>query len=237
MVDVPMPRRKQHLVISSVQKIATLVRKEFSLELRRKSVLSGIGLYLLSLVFICYLTFRLQQGSMGNLTWSALFWLIILFAIVNSAAKSFIGERPGVQIYLYSLASPQMIILSKMIYSALLGILLVFMGYGLFVLFMTDPVADHPVFITGMLLAAIGLSVALSFISALASRAQNSNVLMAVLSFPVVLAVLLLAIRITKNALDGLDASASYDEMWNLLAINSISVALAYLLFPYIWRS
>ena len=60
---------------------------------------------------------------------------------------------------------------------------------------------------------------------------------MAVLSFPVILALLLMAIKITKNALDGLALADSKDELINLLAINCIMVALAYLLFPYIWRS
>ena len=46
-----------------------------------------------------------------------------------------------------------------------------------------------------------------------------------------------MAIRITKNALDGIDRMASYDELLNLLAINGILLVLAYLLFPYIWRS
>jgi heme exporter protein B len=60
---------------------------------------------------------------------------------------------------------------------------------------------------------------------------------MAVLSFPIVISILLMAIKITKNVLDGLDRSASYDELLNLLAINCILGVLAYLLFPYIWRS
>jgi heme exporter protein B len=46
-----------------------------------------------------------------------------------------------------------------------------------------------------------------------------------------------MAIRITNNALDGLESAASKDEILNLLGINLISGALAYLLFPYIWRS
>lgn len=49
--------------------------------------------------------------------------------------------------------------------------------------------------------------------------------------------ILLLAIRVTKNALDGIDRNASVDEILNLFAINCIFSALAYLLFPYIWRS
>ena len=37
--------------------------------------------------------------------------------------------------------------------------------------------------------------------------------------------------------LDGLERNTSYDELTNLLAINCILTALAYILFPYIWRS
>ena len=74
-----------------------LIQKEFTLELRRKSVISGIGLYMLSLIFICYLTFALRKNSISEATWSALFWLAILFSVINSVAKSFIGEKKGLQ--------------------------------------------------------------------------------------------------------------------------------------------
>ncbi len=60
---------------------------------------------------------------------------------------------------------------------------------------------------------------------------------MAVLSFPVVVSILLLAIRATKNCIDGLDPSVSYDELVTLFAINCLVGAVSYLLFPYIWRS
>jgi heme exporter protein B len=46
-----------------------------------------------------------------------------------------------------------------------------------------------------------------------------------------------MAIKVTKNVLDGLEREASRDELLNLLAINCILTALAYILFPYIWRS
>ncbi len=60
---------------------------------------------------------------------------------------------------------------------------------------------------------------------------------MAVLSFPVVISILLMAVRMTKNAVDGIDRASSTDELLNLLAINCIAGALGYVLFPYIWRS
>ena len=217
--------------------LAHLIKKEFTLELRRKAVISGIGLYLFSLIFICYLTFSLRQNTINAATWSALFWLTILFSVVNTVAKSFIGERKGLFIYLYSVASPQAIILSKIIYNSLLCTLLSLAGYGLFSIFIYNPVEDNLLFVAVVALSSVGFSASLSLISGIASKANNSNILMAVLSFPVLISILLMVIRITKNAIDGIDRSASVDELLNLLAINAIAVVLAYLLFPYIWRS
>lgn len=214
-----------------------LIQKEFRLELRRKAVISGIGLYLLSLSFICYITFNLDHHSISPATWSVLFWLVILFSVVNSVAKSFIGERKGALIYYYTMASPQIIILSKIIYNTILCFVLSLAGYLLFSLFIDNLIQDKLLFLLTLFLTSFGFSSSLSFISGIASKASNSNILMAVLSFPVLIGILLLAIKITKNALDGIDRAASMDEILNLLAINCILSALAYLLFPYIWRS
>jgi heme exporter protein B len=217
--------------------ILLLIGKEFKLELRRKAVISAISLYLFSLIFICYITFSLRQNSISAATWSALFWLVILFSVVNSVAKSFIGERKGLSIYYYTMASPQAIILSKIIYNTILSLLLSLAGLLLFTLFIQNPIQDHLLFIATLILTSSGFSSSLSLISGIAAKTNNSNILMAVLSFPVVIALLLMAIKITKNAIDGLERAASLDEILNLVAINCILTALAYLLFPYIWRS
>lgn len=217
--------------------IFRLIQKEFTLELRRNAVISGIGLYLFSLIFICYLTFSLRQNSINEATWSALFWLALLFSVINSVAKSFIGEKKGLFVYYYSLASPQAIILSKIIYNTILCLVLSIVAYLLFSTFIGNPVKDTGLFVLTLFLTSVGFSSALSLISGIASKANNSNILMAVLSFPVIIALLLMAIKITKNILDGLERSASTDELLNLIAINSILTVLAYILFPYIWRS
>jgi heme exporter protein B len=157
--------------------------------------------------------------------------------VVNSVAKSFIGEKKGAMVYHYMMASAQAIIISKIIYNSVLCLLLSLAGYVLFSVFIENPIQDVFLFCSTLVLTSIGFSASLSLISGIASKANNSNILMAVLSFPVVLGILLMAIKITKNVLDGIDRSASLDELLNLLAINCILTALAYLLFPYIWRS
>jgi heme exporter protein B len=217
--------------------VLTLLIKEFTLDLRRKSIVLGIGLYLLSTAFICYLTFSLKGNVMSPLTWSALYWIIVMFSGVNSVAKSFIGERKGVDIYMYSIADPHDIILSKIIYNALLCAVMSLVCFALFVLFFGNPIADMQIFAIVLLLASIGLSGAFTMLSGIASKAGNSNVVMAVLSFPVIISILLLVIKVTKNCIDGLDASISTNDLLTLGAVDALLISLSYILFPFVWRS
>lgn len=217
--------------------ILTLLKKEFILELRRKSVISGLGLYLFSTAFICYLTFSLKQNQITPLVWSALFWITILFTVINTIAKSFIGEKKGRDIYYYSIVNPEMIILSKIIYNFLLTLLLSFVGFLLFITLLKNPLADTGLFAMLLILGSMGFAASLTLLSGIAAKANNSNILMAVLSFPIVISILLVAIKVTKNCIDGLDRSVSYNDMLTLLAINCLIAATSYLLFPYIWRN
>lgn len=215
----------------------TLLKKEFTLDLRRKSIILGIALYLLSTTFICYLTFSLKGNSMSPLTWSALYWIIVMFSGVNSVAKSFIGEKKGIDIYLYSVADPHQVILSKIIYNALLCLLMSLTCFVLFTVFFGNPVLDMSIFLGVILLASIGFAGAFTMLSGIASRAGNSNVVMAVLSFPVIISILLLVIKLTKNCIDGLDPSISTNDLLSLGAIDALLIAMSYILFPFVWRS
>jgi heme exporter protein B len=217
--------------------IFQLLKKEFTLELRRKSVFSGLALYLFSTVFIYYLTFNLRQSLISPLVWSALFWVTILFSSINTIAKSFIGEKRGQELYFYSLVSPESIVLSKLIYNFLLCLVLAMTGLGLFVLFLFNPVEILWTFILTIVLTSWGFAASLTLLSGIASKANNSHIVMTVLSFPIVISILLLSIKITKNCIDGLEASTNYDELLTLVAINCLVTAASYLLFPYIWRT
>ncbi|HMJ69170.1 MAG TPA: heme exporter protein CcmB [Cyclobacteriaceae bacterium] len=215
----------------------TLLKKEFILELRRQSVIAGLTVYLLSTTFVCYITFTLKGSTLSPVVWSSLFWITVLFTSIHSIAKSFIGEKRGTDIYLYSLLDPHLIILSKIIYNFLLCVLLSIACMGLFMLFFGNPVEDVWLFVFVIVLAALGFSASLTMLSGIAARANNSGIVMPVLSFPIIISVLLLVIKITKNCIDGLDRSVSQQDLITLVAINCLVAALSYILFPYIWRS
>lgn len=219
------------------KEIITLLKKEITLEWRRKYAFNGILLYIISTIFVCYLSFNLQKSQLNPLTWNALFWIILLFTATNAIAKSFIQESEGRQIYYYTLVSPEAIILSKIIYNTLLMWLMSFIGYLIYSTVLGNPVQDKLLFFINILLGGLGFSTTLSMISAIASKSTQGGTLMAVLGFPVIIPLLLLLIKISKNAMDGLALSISYKEITTLLAVNLIVVSVSYLLFPYLWRS
>jgi len=60
---------------------------------------------------------------------------------------------------------------------------------------------------------------------------------MAILSFPIVLPLLLVVIRVSKNAIIGISGEENLKHLLVLLSINVIVGTVSYLLFPYLWRS
>ncbi len=214
-----------------------LLLYQFRSEFRKKSIFFSLLLYLVSLVFINYLALGIQNRSLAPGIWSALFWVALLSALVNAVAKSFINDKPGALSYLYSLASPEQIIVSKIVYGFLLCLGISLAGYFFFSLWLSNPIEDVSLFFLTLVLTSFGFSATLSILSAIASKTNNGSMIMAILSFPIVIGILLMAIKITKNCIDGLDRSVSVDELLILASINLLATAITYLLFPYIWRS
>ncbi len=200
--------------------------------MRNKYSLGGILLYVVSTVFVSYLSFK---KIVTPSTWNALFWIILLFASINAIAKSFISETRGKLLYLYTLVSPQAVILSKIIYNSLLLTVLSALCLLVYSLFVGNLIQDYPLFLLTLLLGSFGFSSLLTMVSAIASKTSNNFTLMAILSFPIMIPLLMVLIKLSKNAIDGLERwDVSY--LLVLLFINTIIIALSYLLFRYLWR-
>ncbi len=224
-------------MVTIMNEIWTLVKKEVLLELRLKYALSGMLLYLVSTIFLGYITFSLGKASLNIPTWNVLFWIIMLFVATSSIAKSFIQESKEQLLYYYTIANPQSIIISKIIFNGILMLFLVLTGFIIYILLLGNPVQDIPLFIFNLLLGAIGFSASFTMISSIASKASNSGILMAILGFPIIIPMLLLLIKVSKNAIEGLDRTTAYDEILTLSAIIIIAITTSIILFPYLWRS
>ena len=211
------------------KEIQTLIYQEAQVEWRLRYAINGILLYLVSVIFISYLSFRSQVNMLNPVIWNTLFWIIILFTAVNAVTKSFIQLNQGRLIYYYTLANPTAIILSKVLYNTFLLLIIGTLGLLMYSFVLGNPVENILLF--------IGFAAVLTMNSGIASKAANSTSLMAILSFPVILPLLLIILKISRNAMDGLDWIASYSQIIYLCAIDVIVITISIILFPFIWRS
>ncbi|WP_443947625.1 heme exporter protein CcmB [Pedobacter sp. AW1-32] len=216
------------------REVKYLIHKEIVLEWRSKYTINGVLLYVVSTIFTCYLSF---VSLSDKLAWNALFWVILLFASINGVSKSFLQETKGQQLYSYILASPAAVLISKTLYNTLLMLLLTTIALGFYTLvFDTFTPPDLVLYYVAVILGSISFSTVFTMVSAIASKAGNGGMLMAILSFPIIIPVLILLIKLAKNAVDGLPWENSYDEIGMLLIVNVLTVATSLLLFPYLWR-
>ncbi len=216
--------------------IATLLRLEVTLDLRQRAAWAGMLLYVVSAVYVCYLAVK---GGLGLATWNALFWIILLFAAFNALARSFQREDAGRQLYLYTLVDPRSVILARTIYNGATMIVLSLLSLLVYSLLLGTDVleeADLLQFVLAVVLGGIGFAAVLTLISAIAARAGNGIGLMAILGFPLVLPLLLTVMRASKLALDGVAWSITSTYFGGLVLLDLITVSLAWILFPYLWR-
>jgi heme exporter protein B len=215
------------------REVKHLLYKEVLLEWRSKYAINGILLYVVSTIFVCFISFV----SLDNkLTWNALFWIIMLFASINGVSKSFLQESKGRQLYNYILASPGAIILAKIIYNVLMMVALTTIALLVYIIVFSYSPPDFFLFYISVILGSLSFSTIFTMVSAIAAKAGNGGMLMAVLSFPLIIPVLIVLIKLSKNAIDGLDRSVSVDEIGILLLINVMTVTASLILFPYLWK-
>ena len=215
-----------------LRQIGYLLHKELLMELRSSYAISGILLYVFATVFVVYRVFiRLEPNA-----WNAMFWIVLLFASVNAVVKSFVQESGARQLYYYTLMNPLAVVLSKMIYNtSLLTIisLLVWLGFS----FLGDsPVRETGMFLLAILLGSLGFSITFTFISAISVKADNSATLMAILSFPLVIPILMTVLKLTAGALRLMRDTAINQDIIILLGIDLLLIAMAIVLYPFLWR-
>lgn len=209
-----------------------LLAKEVTLEWRQRHALSGILLYVLSTVFIVFISFQQISPQL----WNVLFWIIMLFASINAVVKSFVQESGNRQLYYYQLANPAAILLSKILYNILLLSVLGGLNAAALLLVAGNPLQAPLVFAVAVLLGSVGFSITFTFIAAIAAKTSHSSTMMTILGFPVVIPILLVLVNLSAHAIGLLQGSMIKDDIALLAGIDLLLLGLGLLLFPLLWR-
>lgn len=209
-----------------------LIKKDLLIEWRQRYAFNGIILYLASVVFLIYISFIELNPEM----WLTLFWIVMLFTSVNAVAKSFLQEGRARWLYYYSIASPYSIIAAKMIYNLSLMLVLCIIGLLIYSLVLDNPLIHPYYFLLVVIIGSFSFSLTFTLMSALASKAGNSAMIMPILSFPIIIPVILLLVKLSREALYGGFLEWPIKDFSLLISLNSVMLVMSMLLFPYLWK-
>jgi heme exporter protein B len=215
-----------------MNKIITLIKKDFLLEIRQQYTFYGILLYVASTIFVLYLA----MGSPEERVWNGLFWMIQLFICVNAVAKSFLQESRGRMLYFYSIAGARDFVIAKLIFNAGLMLIMSIVSLLLFQLLLSNPVQNPLRFIGIVCLGGGSLSLVFTFLAAIAARAQQNAAMMAIMGFPLIVPQVLLLMRISNTAFSDVIQGSFTQIVMLLVALDILVVVLATILFPFLWK-
>ncbi len=217
--------------------IIHLVKKDFLVEWRNKAFIQSLLLYIGGTVFITYISFSIKTRGISPITWNAIFWILLFFSALQGVNKSFLSETKSRFFYYYYTLNPTALIFSKIIFNFLILFGVGLLSFGALYVVFEIPIGDIEMFFLTIFLGAISFSTSLSLLSAISSKAGNASGLLPILSVPVVIPLIMLLIKISNHAIEGLTRSAIWDEVGILCTINVILFTVSYLLFPYLWKS
>jgi heme exporter protein B len=138
--------------------------------------------------------------------------------------------------FYYQLYDPIELAISKIAYNA---VLLFLLGVILFILMSVlsiNPIVNTSLFLQALILGSLGIGSTISFTSLIASKGQQTHILISVLSMPIIIPILLLLVKITAVAMGILGDSSIGTDFLLLAGINMFSIGLCLILFPYLWR-
>lgn len=217
----------------SVREIFRLLRKDLLVEFRDKRAVFIV----LSFAVITTLSSGIASAGtlLGSLERALLLWMIIFFTAMIGLAHSFTREdERGTSLLLRLTSNHSAVFFSKLIFNIIFFEILETVIASAFVFFHEGEISSPDIFIITILCGGLALASAATALSAIAAKSAMKGALFAVISFPVLLPVLIAAIRTTAVSFERRDVSVSSEVIF-FLAFSAALVSISYLIFPHIW--
>jgi heme exporter protein B len=209
------------------------LKKDLKVEFRNSSALN------ISIAFAGISTLAISLAT-GGVPFSVklqavVLWIIMFFSAMNGLAHIFTREEEErTSLFLRLNTSLESIFLSKLIFNFLFFLVLQAVVCPLYIFFLQIEVKSPLLFLLVIFSGGISISSATTILGAMVSKAGGKGSLFTVISFPIILPVLWIAISATTEAMEKGDASG-YSTIIFFLAFSGVIISLSFLLFRYIW--
>lgn len=221
---------------SKISRYWIFLGSELRAELRH---LQGLAAQTMFVVVASYLLYAglvlLGHIDLPNQVLHVIFWLVMIFTIVNSTSSTFSRDASGRDLYYYSLLHPLTYFTGKLLSALVIilihSLLLSFVFQQIFGL--TYMLSLH--WLAVMACGVFGMTTLFTLIASMASKTSQSQILAVVLGFPLAIPFLLFILK-SLHAVELVYAeSFSLASLTSLLVFDGLILGLSLLLFPYIW--
>ena len=220
----------------SIEQILAVLTKEIKSEFRTRYAISAVLLFILTTVTM--IVFATAGEEITSDMASGILWVIMFFGAMTGLSKSFVSEEErGTSFLLQISANPISVYFGKLLFNIILSLSLNIFSVFLFFIFNNSITVVHlSDFLIVLLLGSVGLTGATTIISALISKANTKNALFPVLSFPVILPLIVLGIKITKYTFDSGLVTKIGGDFQMITAYCGIMITASFFLFDLVWR-
>lgn len=218
-----------------LQQTLAVLGKDVRSELRSRSALNAILLFAVTSLVV--VGFAAGGALSGTVVQSALLWVILFFAAFAGLSHSFQNEmETGTWLALKLACAPSAIYAGKLLFNLLLLLAIVALVAPLYALMAGLSVARPVGFALVVLFGSVGLGAGATFTAAILARAGGRSALYGALGFPLLLPLLLMAVRATALTLEPGDPYDLVRLASGLVAFSAMLIFGGALLFPVLWE-
>lgn len=214
--------------------------KDMRSELRTRYALNTLILFAASAAVAVSLGvgfIGLRRTEEALLIQATLLWIALLFAALNGLSRSFVQEEETRTITALRLAAPPIAVyLGKLFFNLVLLAILNLVTTLLFIILVRVEVGSPLAFVLVLAAGGLALSTATTILAAIIARASFKSALFAVLAFPLLVPVLIVAIQSTARALDTGGVAAVFPAVQFLLAYAVVTFVASLMLFRFVWE-
>jgi heme exporter protein B len=177
-------------------------------------------------------SFRIGDAEKPFL-YAVLLWIILVFSALSGLSRSFVKEEEaGTMDVLKLSARPQAVFLGKLFFNLTLLGALELLIVPSFILMMNYEIKLPGLFAAMVITGGIGLAGGTTIVAAMIAQASARGALFSVLSFPLLLPLMITAIKGCEKAAVGAD-NPGWPEVRIAVAY---SIVMIVMLFPLIWE-
>lgn len=218
-----------------VHKVWAIVAKDVATELRTKEMVSAMFVFSLLVILIFNFAFDLRAENQQAVAPGVL-WVAVAFAGMLGLNRSFVLERDRGVLdgLLMAPIDRSAIYFGKMIGNVLFISVVEIIVTPIFMILFNQPVAVLPWLVGVIILGTIGFASVGTLFSAMAVHTRAREVLLPIMLFPVVVPVMLAAVRLTAGILDRTPFEDVSHWLTLLVAFDAIFIAASFMLFEYV---